>query len=384
MFDDFVRFVRELYDTEGFIPLYEPKFIGNEKKYLIETIDSTFVSSVGKFVDEFEHKVAEYTGIKYAIATVNGTAALHISLKLSGVEQGTEVITQSLTFVATCNAIRYCGAKPVFIDVDRSTLGLSPQSLENFLEKYCELRDDGYCWNKSSGRRIVVCLPMHTFGFPVKLDEIKQICNRYNINLVEDAAESLGSLYKGHHTGGGGKLSAISFNGNKIITTGGGGMILTNDEDLAVRAKHITTTAKVPHNWVFEHDEVGFNYRLPNLNAALGVAQMESLPTYLESKRNLAKQYQEWGDNYGLKFVQEPDNTQSNYWLNVAVTRDKEQRDAMLETTNKYNVMTRPTWIPMHKLAINQDCLKGSMVNTEWLHERIVNVPSTVILNDYD
>ena len=384
MFDDFVRFVRELYDTEGFIPLHEPKFIGNEKKYLIETIDSTFVSSVGKFVNEFEHKVAEYTGIKYAIATVNGTAALHISLKLSGVEQGTEVITQSLTFVATCNAIRYCGAKPVFIDVDRSTLGLSPQSLENFLEKYCELRDDGYCWNKSSGRRIVVCLPMHTFGFPVKLDEIKQICNRYNINLVEDAAESLGSLYKGHHTGGGGKLSAISFNGNKIVTTGGGGMILTNDEDLAVRAKHITTTAKVPHNWFFEHDEVGFNYRLPNLNAALGVAQMESLPTYLESKRNLAKQYQEWGDNYGLKFVQEPDNTQSNYWLNVAVTRDKEQRDAMLETTNKYNVMTRPTWIPMHKLAINQDCLKGSMVNTEWLHERIVNVPSTVILNDYD
>ena len=254
----------------------------------------------------------------------------------------------------------------------------------DFLEKYCELRDDGYCWNKSSGRRIVVCLPMHTFGFPVQLDEIKQICNRYNINLVEDAAESLGSLYKGHHTGGGGKLSAISFNGNKIVTTGGGGMILTNDEDLAVRAKHITTTAKVPHNWVFEHDEVGFNYRLPNLNAALGVAQMESLPTYLESKRNLAKQYQEWGDNYGLKFVQEPDNTQSNYWLNVAVTRDKEQRDAMLETTNKYNVMTRPTWIPMHKLAINQDCLKGSMVNTEWLNERIVNVPSTVILNDYD
>ena len=384
MFDDFVRFVRKLYDTEGFIPLYEPKFIGNEKKYLIETIDSTYVSSVGKFVNEFEHKVAEYTGIKYAIATVNGTAALHISLKLSGVEQGTEVITQSLTFVATCNAIRYCGAKPVFIDVDRSTLGLSPQSLENFLEKYCELRDDGYCWNKSSGRRIVACLPMHTFGFPVQLDEIKQICNRYNINLVEDAAESLGSLYKGHHTGGGGKLSAISFNGNKIVTTGGGGMILTNDEDLAVRAKHITTTAKVPHNWVFEHDEVGFNYRLPNLNAALGVAQMESLPTYLESKRNLAKQYQEWGDNYGLKFVQEPDNTQSNYWLNVAVTRDKEQRDAMLETTNKYNVMTRPAWIPMHKLAINQDCLKGSMVNTEWLNERIVNVPSTVILNDYD
>ncbi len=380
MFNDFVRFVRDLYDTEEFVPLYTHKFSGNEKKYLLETIDSTFVSSVGEFVNEFECKVAEYTGIKYAIATVNGTAALHVSLKLSGVELNTEVITQSLTFVATCNAIRYCGATPIFVDVDQSSLGLSPLSLETFLEENCELRDDGFCWNKSSNRRIVACLPMHTFGFPVQLDEIKQICDRYNINLVEDGAESLGSLYKGRHTGGVGKISIISFNGNKIITTGGGGMILTNNEELAIRSKHITTTSKVPHRWAFEHDEVGYNYRLPNLNAALGMAQMESLSAYIENKRSLAKKYQEWGDEHGLKFVQEPVNTRSNYWLNVAVTQDKQQRDAMLEITNNNNVMTRPIWIPMHKLAINQDCQKGDLMNTEWLFERLVNVPSSVTI----
>jgi len=382
MFDDFVRFVRDLYGTDEFIPLHAPIFSGNEKKYLLETIDSTFVSSVGEFVNEFERKITQYTSIKYAIATVNGTAALHVALKLSGVEQDTEVITQSLTFVATCNAIRYCGAKPVFVDVDRSTLGLSPKSLEAFLEGYCELRDDSFCWNKSSNRRVTACLPMHTFGFSVKLDEIKEICDRYNIELVEDAAESLGSLYKGHHTGSTGKVSATSFNGNKIITTGGGGMILTNDEESAVCAKHITTTAKVPHRWAFEHDEVGFNYRLPNLNAALGVAQMETLSTYVESKRRLAKQYQEWGNEHGLQFVQEPVNTRANYWLNVVVTECKQQRDDMLEVTNNSNVMTRPIWTPMHKLSINQDCHKGNMTNTEWLHERIVNVPSSMVSHE--
>jgi len=380
MFDDFVRFVRGLYGKDEFIPLHAPKFSGNEKKYLLEAIDLTFISSsVGEYVNEFERKVAEYTGIKYAIATVNGTAALHVALKLSGVKRDTEVITQSLTFVATCNVIRYCGATPVFVDVDRSTLGLSPQSLGAFLDKHCELRDDGVCWNKSSNRRVAACLPMHTFGFPVKLDEIKEICDRYNIELVEDAAESLGSLYKGRHTGNTGKLSALSFNGNKIITTGGGGMILTNDQELAIRAKHITTTAKVPHRWAFEHDEVGYNYRLPNLNAALGVAQMETLPDYLDYKRKLAKEYQEWGNKHDLQFVIEPANTQANYWLNVAVTQDKQHRDDMLETTNNCNVMTRPTWTPMHKLAINQDCQKGDMTNTEWLFVRLVNVPSSVV-----
>jgi len=380
MFNDFVSFVQDIYGTKEFIPIHAPKFNGNEKKYLLETIDSTFVSSVGEFVNEFEFKVAEYTGVKYAIVTVNGTAALHVSLKLSGVEQDTEVITQSLTFVATCNAIRYCGATPVFVDVDRLTLGLSPESLRTFLDENCELRNDGYCWNRSSNRRVVACLPMHTFGFPVQLDEIKQICDRYNIELVEDAAESLGSLYKGHHTGSIGKLSVLSFNGNKIITTGGGGMILTNDERLATRAKHITTTARVLHSWNFEHDEIGYNYRLPNLNAALGVAQMESLPAYVESKRNLAKQYQKWGNENGLLFIKEPNNTQANYWLNVVITQDKHQRDTMLEQTNKSKVMTRPIWTPMHKLAMNQDCQKGDLMNTEWLFERLVNVPSSVTI----
>jgi len=378
MFKDFIHFVQELYGTKDFIPLHRPKFSGNEKEYLLETIDSTFVSSIGEFVNQFEDKVAEYTGIKYAIATVNGTTALHVALLLSGVEQDTEVITQSLTFAATCNAIRYCGAEPVFVDVDRSTLGLSPQSLKSFIDEYCELRDDGFCWNKFSKRRVVACLPMHTFGFPAQLDEIKQICDQYNIELVEDAAESIGSFYRGSHTGGIGKVSVVSFNGNKIITSGGGGMIMTDDKELAIHAKHITTTAKISHHWDFEHDEVGYNYRLPNLNAALGVAQIEVLPAYVESKRSLSKKYQEWGNEHGLVFMQEPVNTKSNYWLNVAITQDKQQRDLMLEETNNRDVMTRPAWIPMHKLAMNKKYQKNDMTNTEWLFERIVNVPSSV------
>jgi len=380
MFDAFVHFVQELYGTEDFIPLHTPKFSGNEKKYLLETLDSTFVSSVGEFVDRFESKVKEYTGAHYAIATVNGTAALHITLKLLGVERNTEVITQSLTFVATCNAIRYCGATPLFVDVDRASLGLSPQSLENFLQEYCELRDDGHCWNKLTNRRVVVCVPMHTFGFPAQMDQIKQICVRHKIYLVEDSAESLGSFYKDQHTGTIGRLSALSFNGNKIITTGGGGMILTNEKELAVRAKHITTTAKVPHRWDFEHDEVGFNYRMPNLNAALGVAQMELLPDYLKSKRKIAERYQEWGSENGVEIMIEPPNSRANYWLNIVQLESKQERDKMLEITNSKNVMTRPIWTTMHRLSINQDCQKVDMTNTEWLEDRIVNVPSSVIL----
>jgi len=380
MFEDFVNFVQDIYSTQETIPLHAPQFHGNEKKYLIETIESTFVSSVGEFVDYFESSVQSYTGIKYAIATVNGTAAIHLALKLSGVTRDTEVITQSLTFVATCNAIRYCEAKPVFVDVEKSTLGLSPQSLQEFLEEYCELREDGFCWNKSTNRRIVACLPMHTFGLPVQLDEIKHICDSFNIELIEDASESMGSLYKENHTGYIGKLSAMSFNGNKIITTGGGGMILTNDEELAHTAKHITTTAKIPHIWSFEHDQIGYNYRLPNLNAALGVAQMESLPIYVKSKRLLARKYQDWGDEHGLIFVKEPANTRSNYWLNVAITENEKNRDLMLKITNNSKIMTRPTWTPMHKLAMNHDCQKGDMKNTEWLFSRIVNVPSSPLV----
>lgn len=381
MFEAFTRFVQDLYQTEDFIPLHAPKFNGNEKKYLQKTIDSTFVSSVGEFVNEFEHKIAEYTGIKYAIATVNGTAALHASLVLSGVKSNTEVITQSLTFIATCNAISYCGAQAIFVDVDRSTLGMSPQSLETFLEEYCEIRDDGNCWNKSTNNRVSACLPMHTFGFPVQTDKIKHICERYNLILVEDAAESLGSLYRGHHTGSYGEISAISFNGNKIITTGGGGMILTNNEELATHAKHITTTAKIPHRWSFGHNEIGFNYRLPNLNAALGLAQMEKLPFFLKNKRRLANLYHEWGNENGLCFMHEPVNAYSNYWLNVVLTKDRQQRDRMLEETNGKQVMTRPAWTPMHQLKMYKHCQKHELTNTEWLFDRLVNVPSSVMPN---
>jgi len=382
MFSKFIEFVRNLYGTNDFIPLHEPRFGGNEKKYLIEAIDSTFVSSVGEFVNQFEKKICEYTGVKHAIATVNGTAALHVALKLVGVGPDTEVITQSLTFVATCNVIRYCGARPIFVDVDRVTLGLSPKSLKQFLVKFCEVRDTGGCWNKNTGRRISACLPMHTFGFPVNLKEIRKICDRFDIELIEDAAESFGSYFEGQHTGQVGKLSAISFNGNKIITTGGGGVILTNNEEMAIRAKHITCTSKIFHRWKLAHDEVGYNYRMPNINAALGVAQLESFPDYLVSKRRIAQQYQDWGLTNDMRFVEELPTMRANYWLNTVLTKDKATRDRLLEVTNSNNIMTRPAWVPMHKLAIYKNFECGDMTNTEWLAERIVNVPSSVLCHE--
>jgi perosamine synthetase len=380
MYNEFVKFVQELYGTTDFIPLHAPQFRGNEKKYLLETIDSTFVSSVGEFVDQFEQKVEEYTSVKHAIATVNGTAALHIALKLAGVEEDSEVITQSFTFIATCNAIRYCGAKPLFVDVNKINLGLSAESLEQFLQHNSEIRDDGSCWDRETNRKISACIPMHTFGFPVELEKINKVCNQYNIPLIEDAAESLGSFYNNRHTGSFGKISALSFNGNKIITSGGGGMILTNDKQLAKKAKHITTTSKIPHKWEFNHDEIGYNYRLPNLNAALGVAQMELLPEYLKKKRETAEQYQKWGQEHGVKFLKEQSETKANYWLNTIVMQDKQQRDKFLKETNNRNVMTRPAWSPMHKLKINQDCNYADMCNTEWFFDRVMNVPSSVKL----
>lgn len=382
MFDKLVKFVRDSYGTNDFIPLHAPKFVGNEKKYLMDTIDSTFVSSVGAYVNDFERGIEEYTGIKYAIATVNGTAALHIALKMAGVDDYDEVVTQSLTFVATCNAIRYCNAEPVFVDVNRLTLGLSPESLQSFLDEYCEIRNDGFCWNKVSNRVVRACLPMHTFGFPVQLDEIKKICDLYNIALVEDAAESLGSFYKHRHTGNIGEISALSFNGNKIITAGGGGVVLTNNETIAIRAKHITTTSKIPHRWEFVHDETGYNYRMPNLNASLAMAQLESLPLFVEQKRKLAHHYQDWGMDNGIEFVIEPENTLSNYWLNTVITNNKEEQTTMLEYTNNHGVMTRPIWMPMHKLKMNYECQSVELTNTEWLADRLVNVPSSVLLND--
>ena len=382
MFDSLVKLVREIYETDQFVPLHEPCFYGREKQYLAETIDSTFVSSVGEFVDKFEASVAEFTGAGFAIATMNGTAALHTALVLAGVRPGDEVITQSFTFVATCNAIRYCQASPVFADVDRETLGLSPQSMAAFLDEFCEVRDDGNCWNKHSGSIVRACVPMHSFGFPVELAEISRLCNEYNILMLEDAAESLGSFYGDRHTGTASSIASLSFNGNKVITSGGGGMILTSDPTLAKQAKHLTTTAKVDHEWAYSHDQVGYNYRLPNLNAALGLAQMESLPKLLQSKRAVAQRYQEWGRDNEVRIVKESPNARANYWLNAIVTENIGQRDGMLEYTNKNGIMTRPAWTPMHQLSMYSHFQKTNLSNTDWLHQRVVNVPSSAKLNE--
>ena len=379
MFEKTIAFIKTTFQTDAFLPLQEPRFNGNEKKYLNECIDSTFVSSVGRFVDRFEADIADYTGAKYAIATVNGTAALHVSLLLAGVKYDDEVLTQSLTFVATCNAISYCSALPVFIDVDRNTMGLSPTVLKTFLQENAEVKD-GVCINTKTGNVIRACVPMHTFGHPCKIDEIKEICDAYSIALVEDAAESLGSLYKGKHTGTFGLLGAISFNGNKIITSGGGGCILTDDEVLYKRAKHITTTAKVPHRWEFEHDEIGYNYRMPNLNAALLVAQLESLDKYRANKRDLALIYEEFFLQEDIAFVKEPEDSVSNYWLQAVILKDKEERDLFLEETNGSGVMTRPIWVLMHKLKMFKDAECSTLENSLWLEERVVNIPSTVRL----
>ncbi|MDP2143576.1 MAG: LegC family aminotransferase [Gallionella sp.] len=371
-----IDFIRGVYQTAEFIPLHEPKFVGNEKAYVIDCIDSTFVSSVGKYVDRFEQEMVKYTGAKYAVATVNGTAALHIALKLAGVGPDDEVITQSLSFVATCNAISYCGAKPVFVDVDRDTLGLSPVSLEAFLSANAT-RTAGGCINKTTGRKISAIVPMHTFGHPCRIDAIADICEQFGIALVEDAAESLGSYYQGRHTGTFGKLAAFSFNGNKTITTGGGGMIVTDDEALAKRAKHITTTAKVPHPYEFIHDEIGYNYRLPNINAALGCAQMESLPRLLESKRQIALAYAAFFADAGLSFVKEPKQATANYWLNALVLEDKQARDQFLKELNEAGVMSRPIWRLMNELDMFRDCQSSDLSNAKWLEERVVNIPSS-------
>jgi len=379
MFEKTVAFIQEAYNTQEFLPLHEPVFFGNEKKYLNECIDSTFVSSVGKFVDQLEQMVAEYTGAKYAIATVNGTAALHIALKLVGTDEHCEVITQPLTFIATCNAISYCNAKPIFVDVDRDTMGLSPVGLKAFLVTET-VQKDGHCYNKTTGKKISAVVPMHTFGHPCKIDELAVICNEYNIALVEDAAESLGSYYKGKHTGTFGKIAAFSFNGNKTITTGGGGMIITDDEALAKQAKHLTTTAKVPHAYEYIHDEIGYNYRLPNLNAALGCAQMETLDVILKSKRALAEKYSEFFTTQNIDFATGLPDTKVNYWLNAVVLKDKEQRDLFLKETNDSGVMTRPIWALMNKLEMFNACQHTDLSNALWLEERVVNIPSGVRL----
>lgn len=384
MYQDIVDFIRDLYEApEGeTVMLHAPTFVGNEKKYLNECIDSTFVSSVGQFVDRFERDMEAYTGAKKAVVCVSGTNALHMAMMLAGVERGDEVLTQALTFIATCNAISYLGAHPVFIDVDKDTMGLSPEALSSWLNQNAEIRSDRQCYNKSTGRRIKACVPMHTFGHPVRLDEIVDLCRKWNIELVEDAAESIGSFYKGRHTGTFGKVGAISFNGNKTITTGGGGMLLFMDEELGKYAKHITTQAKVPHRWAFVHDHIGYNYRMPNINAALGCAQLECIDQFIESKRKTSQSYINFFANepHGIKFMKEPENTCSNYWLNAILLPDKTSQQAFLEFTNDKGVMTRPVWELMNRLVMFENAQTDSLKNTRWLADRIVNIPSSVII----
>lgn len=372
-----ISFIQDTFQTKEFIPLHEPRFRGNEKKYLIDTIDSTFVSSVGAYVDRFEEMMQDITGTQKAVATVNGTSALQVALRLAGVSSGDEVITQALTFVATANAIAYNGASPIFLDVDLDTMGLSPKAVQLFLDEYGEIREDG-CYNKLTGNKIAACLPMHTFGFPVHLEELITICNQWNIPVVEDAAESLGSEYKGKQTGSFGKLGIFSFNGNKTVTCGGGGAIVTNDEALGIKAKYLTTTAKRPHPYEFFHDELGYNFRMPNLNAALACAQLEQLGGMLKNKRELALLYQDFFSSQGINFRSELPNTKANYWLMCVELENKEERDLFLKETNSNKVMTRPIWQLMYRLPMYQDCQRDEQNNAEFLEERIVNIPSSV------
>jgi perosamine synthetase len=366
----------------NFTPLHIPIFEGNEIEYVTDCIKSNFVSSVGEYVNKFEEAIVKFTGVKYAILTVNGTSALHISLLLAGVKRDDEVLMPAMTFIATANAVSYIGAIPHFVDVDENTLGIDADKLDSYLETICEIRDNE-CFNKNTNRKITAIVPMHTFGHPVDMDKLMQVANKYNIKIVEDAAESLGSFYKGIHTGNFGLLSAISFNGNKIITTGGGGCILTNDEELAKKAKHITTTAKIPHPYEYVHDKIGYNYRMPALNAALGLAQIEKLPEFIEKKRELALYYKELlSDIEEIEFFTEPEYAKSNYWLNAIILKEnnKELRDEILKKTNENGIMTRPIWRLMHHLEMFKNCPKMDLSISESLENRIINIPSTANL----
>jgi perosamine synthetase len=376
-YSDIIEFIRNQFPTKDFIPLHEPNFSGNEKSYVLETINSTFVSSVGAYVDKFELTMAELTKTQKAVAVVNGTSALQVALRLSGVGNGNEVLTQALTFIATINAIIYNGASPVFLDVDLDTMGLSPNAVKAFLEENGEIRE-GVCYNKKTNKKIAACMPMHTFGFPIHLDELIAVCNKWNIPIVEDAAESIGSEYKGNPTGSFGKFGVFSFNGNKIITSGGGGAIVTNDLQLGIKAKHLTTTAKVPHPYEYVHDEIGYNFRMPNLNAALACAQLEQLNSFIQNKRKLAIEYGEFFESKGVKFRKELQNTKANYWLMCLELENKKDRDVFLKETNENKVMTRPIWQLIFKSSIYSNFQRDSQENAIYLEDRIVNIPSSV------
>ena len=378
MFDIIIDFINELYQNRNPVPLHEPVFLGNEKKYLSDCIDSTFVSYVGKYVTKFEDLTTEFTGSKYGIAVVNGTVALQVALQIGGVDYGSEVITQALTFVATANAISHCGAKPVFVDVDLDTMGMSPEKLNIWLAKNTKYDTvSKKTINHSTNRPISAIVPMHTFGFPCRIDEIVEIGNKYDIPVIEDSAESLGSFYGGKHTGTFGLAGILSYNGNKTISTGGGGMILTNNEEFAEKARHITTTGKLPHKWEYVHDIIAYNYRLTNLNAALGVAQMEYIDKVIKNKRETATQYREFFLNKEIKYFSEPANSKSNYWLNSILLRNKNERDSFLKYTNSNGVMTRPVWRLLNKLIMYKDCQTDDLCNSNGLEKRVINIPSS-------
>jgi len=372
-----IELIQEIYRTKNIISLHEPQFFGNEKIYLNNVIDSTFVSSVGEYINQFESMMVNITSAGSAIAVVNGTAGLHSALHQAGVRVGDVVITQSLTFVATCNAIRNAGAEPIFVDVSSVGLGLCPNALEKYLNKFAYINNDHECCLKQNNKVIKVVMPMHTFGHPVQLSELINICNSWHLTLIEDAAESLGSLYKGQHTGTFGEFGVISFNGNKIVTTGGGGVVLCQNKENGRQMKHITTTAKVPHPYEYIHDQVGFNYRMPNLNAALGCAQLEKLVLYVEEKRNLAKKYRNFFTTSEFEFLDEPSYAKSNFWLNAIICKNRDERNKLLNETNAVGIMTRPIWTLMHNLPMYNKCMRGDLSMSEWLQDRVVNLPST-------
>jgi len=379
-----ISILKSVLPEKEYIPLHEPEFGGNEREYVKDCLDSGWVSSVGAYVDRFEQMLCDYTSSPYAVASVNGTAALHICLLLAGVKAGDEVLVPAVTFIATANVVTYCNAIPHFVDVEERTLGLDPNKLNDYLEEVSEFRGN-VCYNRFTGRPIRAVVPMHTFGHPVDIDPLQELCERYHLVMVEDAAESLGSLYKGQHTGTRGLASSLSFNGNKTITTGGGGAILTNSASIAKLAKHMTTQAKTPHRWEFNHDMVGYNYRMPNINAALGCAQLEQLPGFIEKKRNLASRYREaFKDVQGIRFFTEPDFARSNYWLNVLILNEEfaYKRDNLLESTNNAGIMTRPLWMLMHKLSMYQDCPRMDLSLAESLESRVINIPSGASLGE--
>lgn len=376
-YSEVIGFIKNQFDNKAFIPLHEPRFLGNEKKYVVDTIDSTFVSSVGAYVDKFEIMMSSISGTNKSVAVVNGTSALQVALRLAGVCNGDEVITQALTFIATVNAIIYNGAAPIFIDVDLDTMGLSPEAVEAFLEEFGEVRD-GICYNKKTNKKIAACMPMHTFGFPVHLHKLLKVCNKWNIPLVEDAAEAIGSEYHSTPIGSFGKLGVFSFNGNKIVTSGGGGAIVTNNVELGIKAKHLTTTAKVPHPYEYVHDEIGYNFRMPNLNAALACAQLEQLPLFIESKRTLARDYNSFFKSKGIKFRTELPETKANYWLMCVELENKKERESFLKSTNDNGVMTRPIWQLIFKSSLYSGFQKDEQINALYLEDRIVNIPSSV------